>query len=81
MAEFRTYPRSYPHLAKSFGGGSPADKVVSYLPDAHAANRWFAHYLSMLTGGEITTCPHPRQVAGALTEVRPTVFLACPGCG
>lgn len=65
-------------VVDEFGGGSPADKVVSYLPDAHAANRWFAHYLSILTGGEITTCPDLRQVAGALTEVRPTVFLGVP---
>ncbi|MEC3917192.1 AMP-dependent synthetase/ligase [Nocardia sp. CDC160] len=65
-------------VVDEFGGGSPADKVVSYLPDAHAANRWFAHYLSMLTGGQITTCPDLKQVASALTEVHPTVFLGVP---
>ncbi|GAB0104001.1 long-chain fatty acid--CoA ligase [Nocardia sp. JMUB6875] len=65
-------------VVDEFGGGSPADKVVSYLPDAHAANRWFAHYLSLLTGGQITTCPDLKQVASALTEVHPTVFLGVP---
>ncbi|MEU0544569.1 long-chain fatty acid--CoA ligase [Nocardia sp. NPDC005978] len=61
-----------------FGGGGPEDKVVSYLPDAHAANRWFAHYLSMTTGGQITTCPDLKQVAEALLEVHPSVFLGVP---
>ncbi|WP_306364779.1 long-chain fatty acid--CoA ligase [Nocardia sp. CC227C] len=61
-----------------FGGGGPDDRVVSYLPDAHAANRWFAHYLSMLTGGQITTVPDLKQVAEALTEVHPSVFLGVP---
>ncbi|MGV9413500.1 AMP-dependent synthetase/ligase [Nocardia sp. NPDC003693] len=61
-----------------FGGGGPEDKVVSYLPDAHAANRWFAHYLSMTTGGQITTCPVLGQVAEALLEVHPSVFLGVP---
>ncbi|SUD48795.1 Long-chain-fatty-acid--CoA ligase FadD15 [Nocardia otitidiscaviarum] len=61
-----------------FGGGGPEDRVVSYLPDAHAANRWFAHYLSMLTGGQITTVPDLKQVAEALAEVHPSVFLGVP---
>ncbi|WP_435592390.1 AMP-dependent synthetase/ligase [Nocardia sp. bgisy118] len=60
-----------------FGGG-PDDRVISYLPDAHAANRWFAHYLTMLEGGRITTVADFTQVAAALAEVRPTVFLGVP---
>ncbi|WP_244975892.1 AMP-dependent synthetase/ligase [Nocardia huaxiensis] len=65
-------------VVEEFGGGGPEDKVVSYLPDAHAANRWFAHYLSLLTGGQITTVPDLKKVAEALIEVRPTVFLGVP---
>ncbi|APA99153.1 AMP-dependent synthetase/ligase [Nocardia seriolae] len=65
-------------VVDEFGGGSPADRVISYLPDAHAANRWLSHYLSILTGGQITTCPDLKQVAAALTEVHPTVFLGVP---
>ncbi|MFJ4654911.1 AMP-dependent synthetase/ligase [Nocardia sp. NPDC088792] len=65
-------------VVEEFGGGSTEDRVVSYLPDAHAANRWFAHYLSMITGGQITTCPDLKQVAEALIEVHPTVFLGVP---
>ncbi|GAB2536995.1 AMP-dependent synthetase/ligase [Nocardia heshunensis] len=65
-------------VVDEFGTGGPADKVVSYLPDAHAANRWFAHYLSLLTGAQITTSPDLKQVAAALTEVHPSVFLGVP---
>ncbi|MBF6125956.1 AMP-dependent synthetase/ligase [Nocardia brasiliensis] len=61
-----------------FGGGTADDRVISYLPDAHAANRWFAHYLTMLTGAQITTVPDFKQVAAALGEVHPSVFLGVP---
>ncbi|MFC9438246.1 AMP-dependent synthetase/ligase [Nocardia sp. NPDC057030] len=62
----------------TFGGGGPDDRVISYLPDAHAANRWFAHYLTILEGCQITTVPDFKQVATALAEVHPTVFLGVP---
>lgn len=65
-------------VIEQFGGGSGQDRVISYLPDAHAANRWFAHYLTMLEGGEITTVADLKQVAEALAEVHPTVFLGVP---
>ncbi|MFI9503133.1 AMP-dependent synthetase/ligase [Nocardia sp. NPDC052566] len=60
------------------GGGTAEDRMVSYLPDAHAANRWFAHYLSLLSGAQITTVDNFKLVAKALPEVRPTVFLGVP---
>ncbi|MEV0246772.1 AMP-dependent synthetase/ligase [Nocardia sp. NPDC050712] len=65
-------------VIEQFGGGGRDDRVISYLPDAHAANRWFAHYLTMLEGGQITTVPDFKQVAAALSEVHPTVFLGVP---
>ncbi|WP_433655454.1 AMP-dependent synthetase/ligase [Nocardia sp. CA-128927] len=61
-----------------FGGGGPDDRVISYLPDAHAANRWFAHYLTLLEGCQITTVADFKQVATALAEVHPSVFLGVP---
>ncbi|PXX59280.1 long-subunit acyl-CoA synthetase (AMP-forming) [Nocardia tenerifensis] len=61
-----------------FGGGGPDDRVISYLPDAHAANRWFAHYLTLLEGCQITTVPDFKLVATALAEVHPSVFLGVP---
>ncbi|QIS19855.1 AMP-dependent synthetase/ligase [Nocardia terpenica] len=65
-------------IAEEFGGGGPDDRVVSYLPDAHAANRWLAHYLCLVEGGQITTVPELAQVVDALAEVHPTIFLGVP---
>ncbi|MFF3223871.1 AMP-dependent synthetase/ligase [Nocardia suismassiliense] len=65
-------------VLETFGGGGPEDRVISYLPDAHAANRWFAHYLTLLEGCQITTVPDFKQVATALAEVHPSVFLGVP---
>ncbi|MGH3726643.1 MAG: AMP-dependent synthetase/ligase [Mycobacterium sp.] len=54
------------------------DRAVSYLPDAHAANRWVTHYQNLLYGVQITTVSDPKAVLGALTDVRPTLFLGVP---
>jgi len=65
-------------ITDEFGGIDSSDRVISYLPDAHAANRWFAHYTSLLHGVTVTTVPDVKQVIAALTEVRPTGFLGVP---
>ncbi|MFB9778179.1 AMP-dependent synthetase/ligase [Rhodococcus baikonurensis] len=65
-------------VADDFGGIDSSDRVVSYLPDAHAANRWFAHYTNLLHGIQITTVPDLKQVIDTLTAVRPTSFLGVP---
>ncbi|WP_327144267.1 AMP-dependent synthetase/ligase [Nocardia sp. NBC_01327] len=65
-------------VAAEFDGLSPTDRIISYLPDAHAANRWLAHYSSMLFGVQITTVSDMKVILTALTEVRPTVFLGVP---
>ncbi|SFQ59237.1 Long-chain acyl-CoA synthetase (AMP-forming) [Amycolatopsis arida] len=54
------------------------DRVVSYLPDAHVANRWGAHYLSLHTGMQITTVADAKAMIAALPDVRPTFFGAVP---
>jgi long-subunit acyl-CoA synthetase (AMP-forming) len=56
----------------------PGDRSVSYLPSAHIADRWAAHYTGMCFGVEVTSVPDPRGVAAALPEVRPTVWGAVP---
>jgi long-subunit acyl-CoA synthetase (AMP-forming) len=56
----------------------PGDRSVSYLPSAHIADRWAAHYTGMCFGVEVTSVPDPRAVAAALPEVRPTVWGAVP---
>jgi long-subunit acyl-CoA synthetase (AMP-forming) len=55
-----------------------SDSVVSYLPDAHVANRWGTHYLSLCTGMAVTTCADLKQIIPALTDTRPTLFGAVP---
>lgn len=54
------------------------DCLVSYLPDAHIANRWGAHYSNLRHGIQITTVPDPKQLIAALPSVRPTFFGAVP---
>ncbi|WP_280386301.1 AMP-dependent synthetase/ligase [Nocardia wallacei] len=65
-------------VIEEFGEITPDDKVISYLPDAHAANRWFTHYVNLLHGVQITDLAETKQVVQALTEIRPTAFLAVP---
>jgi long-chain acyl-CoA synthetase len=57
---------------------SESARVVSYLPMAHIAERMCSHYLPMVFGFCVTTCPDPRQVVAYLPAVRPTWFFAVP---
>ncbi|MFI9508066.1 AMP-dependent synthetase/ligase [Nocardia sp. NPDC052566] len=54
------------------------DGLVSYLPDAHMANRWVSHYTSLVTGARITDVDDYQHIITALTEVRPSLFLGVP---
>ncbi|MEE2031167.1 AMP-dependent synthetase/ligase [Rhodococcus chondri] len=56
----------------------PDDRIVSYLPDAHIANRWGSHYSSIYTGMQITTLDDLKQAIAVLPSVRPTLFGAVP---
>ena len=53
-------------------------KVISWLPAAHIAERMAHHYLPIVYGMTITSCPNPREVAAYLPAVRPTWFFAVP---
>ncbi|WP_137875671.1 long-chain fatty acid--CoA ligase [Rhodococcus sp. Q] len=57
---------------------SPDDRIVSYLPDAHIANRCVCHYNSILFATELTTLADMKQATTVLPQVRPTVFFAVP---
>jgi long-chain acyl-CoA synthetase len=46
-------------------------RAVSYLPMAHIAERMTGHYLGLLGGLEVTTCPTPGRRRSS----------ACPACG
>ena len=54
------------------------DRVVSYLPDAHVANRWGAHYANIAHGIQITTLANAKELITTLPSVRPTFFGAVP---
>jgi long-chain acyl-CoA synthetase len=54
------------------------DRVTSYLPAAHIADRWLSHYGSMAYGVQVTCVPDARAIAAALPEVRPTIWGAVP---
>jgi long-chain acyl-CoA synthetase len=59
-------------------GDSPQASVLSYLPDAHLANRWFGHYIPMASGATVMTVRDGRTVAQALKDFHPTMFLGVP---
>ena len=66
------------HATTSVLPASYADVVISYLPDAHVANRWGAHYQSMYTGMQVVTLADLKQMITVLPAVRPTFFGAVP---
>jgi len=53
-------------------------RVISWLPNAHIAERAGHHYLPMVFGLEITCCPDPREIIAVLPQVRPHWFFAVP---
>jgi long-subunit acyl-CoA synthetase (AMP-forming) len=53
-------------------------RVISWLPSAHIAERAAHHYLPVILGLTITTCPNARDVVGYLPQVRPNFFFAVP---
>ena len=54
------------------------DRVVSYLPMAHAAERALGHYGAMFTGVQVTTVADITALPGALADARPTIFGGVP---
>ncbi|MEU6586903.1 long-chain fatty acid--CoA ligase [Nocardia sp. NPDC046763] len=61
-----------------FAAGAVDGRVVSYLPDAHALNRWFGQYAPAAAGATVTTVADSRELVDVLPTVRPTLFLAVP---
>ena len=59
-------------------GPRVSERVLSYLPDAHVANRLLAHYAAMVQAAEVTDIANPRDVLAGLLEVRPHVFFGVP---
>ena len=53
-------------------------RVISWLPNAHIAERAAHHYIPIVFGLSVTTCHDPRQIAAYLPAVRPQWFFAVP---
>jgi len=53
-------------------------RVISWLPAAHIAERMAHHYLPIVFGMTVTTCPNPREIVAFLPAVKPTWFFAVP---
>jgi long-subunit acyl-CoA synthetase (AMP-forming) len=56
----------------------PAGRVLSYLPCAHIADRFFSHYLSLLSGATLTCLADPTELVTALPDARPSGWLGVP---
>jgi long-chain acyl-CoA synthetase len=54
------------------------DRITSYLPSAHIADRLSCHYLQLLFRAEVTCIADPRALAAALPQARPTIWVAVP---
>ncbi|WP_037649964.1 AMP-dependent synthetase/ligase [Streptomyces flavidovirens] len=54
------------------------DSHLSFLPAAHIADRWASHYTNLRFGTRLTCVPDLKELPGALTSVRPTLFGAVP---
>jgi long-chain acyl-CoA synthetase len=59
-------------------GMQPTDRITSYLPHAHIADRVTGHYANMVLGVQVTDVADPRAIAEALPDVRPTTWLGVP---
>jgi long-subunit acyl-CoA synthetase (AMP-forming) len=57
---------------------SPQGRMVSYLPMAHLAERFFSHYGTLVFGWTVTSLPDAKQLNAALAEVHPTRFFGVP---
>ncbi|HEU0191561.1 MAG TPA: fatty acid--CoA ligase FadD11 [Mycobacterium sp.] len=54
------------------------DRITSYLPAAHIADRAMSLYNQEMFGVQVTVVPDPRAIGAALPDVRPTIWGAVP---
>jgi len=70
---------AYKGLVHFMPDSNPDDqRVVSYLPMAHIAERNVGYYNHLLWGGEVTPCPDISQLSSYLVAVRPTLLFGPP---
>ncbi len=54
------------------------DRITSYLPSAHIADRLSCHYTQLRFGVQVTCVSDGRAILSALPDVRPTIWVAVP---
>jgi long-chain acyl-CoA synthetase len=54
------------------------DRITSFLPSAHMADRFTALYLQEIAGTQITVVGDVKAIAAALADCRPTIWAAVP---
>jgi long-chain acyl-CoA synthetase len=54
------------------------DRVTSFLPSAHIADRTMALYNNEVFGAQVTVVSDAREIAAALSDVHPTTWGAVP---
>ena len=56
----------------------PGDRITSFLPSAHIADRVTTQYLGALRGVQVTYVADARTIGAALADTRPTIWFAVP---
>jgi long-subunit acyl-CoA synthetase (AMP-forming) len=71
MAEIRAVQAVFPT--------APGGRAASFLPSAHIADRWYAHYSGLMVWGfTITSVADPTQLMAVVAQIHPTVFGSVP---
>ncbi|MFI6172686.1 AMP-dependent synthetase/ligase [Nocardia sp. NPDC051052] len=63
---------------EQLAGITPDERIVSFLPSAHVADRWSGLYILQVAGNQLTTVADRADFAATLADARPTVFGAVP---
>jgi len=66
------------HAAADVIEHHPEGRIISYLPNAHMADRYSTLYVQLLYGTEVTVISDVAQIAAAIAEVHPTSFGSVP---
>lgn len=54
------------------------DRITSFMPSAHIADRMTGLYLQMVFGTQITVVADPQHISAAIRDCRPTIWGAVP---
>jgi long-chain acyl-CoA synthetase len=66
------------HMLDSVGERQPGDRVISYLPLAHIAERAGSMYLAPIFRTSVYLCEDFMQLGTFLPDVKPTIFFGVP---